>query len=84
VLVTAANVHDSRTGRDLMDHLATGYPTVTKAWADGASGQWLAASASRHGRLRIVVTPLLWMPQQLIDIRGCQLGREVPWRDVVG
>ena len=36
VVVTAANVHDGRPGRDLIDHLAARHPTVAKAWADGA------------------------------------------------
>ncbi|MGW8362904.1 IS5 family transposase [Streptomyces wedmorensis] len=34
VLVVAANVHDNAIGTALLDKIATGAPTVTKAWVD--------------------------------------------------
>ncbi|WP_203672311.1 IS5 family transposase [Catellatospora methionotrophica] len=34
VLVTAASVHDTAGGRDLVGQLAAGFPTVSKAWVD--------------------------------------------------
>ncbi|MFC7761544.1 IS5 family transposase [Catellatospora bangladeshensis] len=34
VLITAASVHDTAGGRDLVDALARSYPTVVKAWVD--------------------------------------------------
>ena len=34
VLVTAASVHDTVGGRDLVKQLAAGFPTVSKAWVD--------------------------------------------------
>lgn len=34
VLVTAASVHDTAGGRDLVKQLADGFPKVTKAWVD--------------------------------------------------
>jgi len=35
VVVTAAGVQDSAAGISLLDQLATGHPTVSKAWVDG-------------------------------------------------
>ncbi|GAA3420003.1 hypothetical protein GCM10018952_61530 [Streptosporangium vulgare] len=35
VLVTAAGVQDSAAGISLLDQLATGHPTLSKAWVDG-------------------------------------------------
>ncbi|MFI9443095.1 transposase [Streptomyces avermitilis] len=35
VLVTAANVHDTTGGKQLLDDLAAAPPSVTKVWADG-------------------------------------------------
>ncbi|RPF30380.1 IS4 family transposase [Streptomyces sp. TLI_185] len=35
VIVTAASVHDSAGGKQLLTELATAHPSVTKVWADG-------------------------------------------------
>lgn len=45
VIVTAASVHDSAGGKQLLDHLATAHPSVTKVWADGG----YQSSVINHG-----------------------------------
>ncbi|HET8682253.1 MAG TPA: IS5 family transposase [Micromonosporaceae bacterium] len=35
LLITAGNVHDTVGGRDMVDHIATHQPRVTKVWVDG-------------------------------------------------
>ncbi|UUU44104.1 transposase [Streptomyces sp. NBC_00162] len=37
VIVTAASVHDSASGKELLQHLAASHPGVTKVWAEGAT-----------------------------------------------
>ena len=36
VLVTAANLHDVRPGRQLIDHVADRHPSISKMWGDSA------------------------------------------------
>ncbi|MCL7382238.1 transposase [Streptomyces sp. 35G-GA-8] len=45
VLVTAASVHDSVGGKQLLTELATTHPSVSKVWADGG----YSASVLQHG-----------------------------------
>ncbi|MGP8297176.1 transposase [Streptomyces inhibens] len=45
VLVTAASVHDSAGGKQLLTELAATHPSVSKVWADGG----YSASVLQHG-----------------------------------
>ncbi|MCX5015132.1 transposase [Streptomyces sp. NBC_00555] len=45
VIVTAASVHDSAGGKELLEHLAASHPGVTKVWAHGG----YQASVINHG-----------------------------------
>ncbi|MEV7797423.1 IS5 family transposase [Streptomyces sp. NPDC087512] len=45
VLVTAASVHDTTSGKLLLDDLAAAHPTVSKVWADGG----YQSSVLNHG-----------------------------------
>lgn len=45
VLVTAASVHDSAGGKQLLTELAAAHPSVSKVWADGG----YSASVLQHG-----------------------------------
>lgn len=49
VLVTAANVPDSKAGRALIDELAADHPTVRKTWIDGGYRQHLVEHAAGLG-----------------------------------
>ena len=48
VIVTAASVQDSAGGQQVLDHLAVGHPTVSKAWVDGGYNN----AVVRHGAQR--------------------------------
>ncbi|MFI6544376.1 IS5 family transposase [Streptomyces prunicolor] len=48
VIVTAASVHDSTSGKRLLDELAASHPSVTKVWADGGYQN----SVFQHGASR--------------------------------
>jgi transposase len=49
VLVTAASVHDTAGGRDLVKQLAAGFPTVTKAWVDSGYKKSVAETGVVEG-----------------------------------
>src|SRR5262245_51113090 len=49
VLVTAASVHDTAGGRDLVDALAGSYPTVVKTWVDAGYQRSVIERGTAHG-----------------------------------
>jgi transposase len=54
VVVTAADVHDVRPGRELIHYAALAHPWITKIWADGAyAGAWEDAA---HRNIDLQIT----------------------------
>ncbi|MFH9953740.1 IS5 family transposase [Streptomyces roseolus] len=49
VLVTAASVHDSTGGKQVLTELATAHPSVTKVWADGGYQTGVIQHGARLG-----------------------------------
>lgn len=56
VLVTAASVHDTAGGRDVVDELAAGRPAVATVWVDAGYKQSVIDQGALHGIDVVVVT----------------------------
>lgn len=58
VLVTAANFHDVRPGREVIDRVADQHPTITKMWGDSAYVGAVGHAAARQIDLEITTKGL--------------------------